>query len=198
MDKTGVDMTAVGIAHVREPAAGKWWWVLLITGILWILLGFYVLQAHVDSAVLVGYLAAFWLIFAGVAEFVQLAFPGWRWLHGIVGVLFILGGIAALTTPFQTFMVLAALIGFFLVLKGTIDFVFGLALRHEVELWWMAMVGGILEIIVGIWALGYPGRSAALLLIWIGIGAIIRGTVEIIGAFQLKKDPTVLDVVVAA
>src|SRR5436190_6532644 len=98
MDNTGVDMTAVGIAHVREPAAGKWWWVLLVTGILWILLGLYVLQAHVDSAVLVGYLVGFWLIFAGVAEFVQLAFPGWRWLHGILGVLFVLGGFAALTT----------------------------------------------------------------------------------------------------
>jgi uncharacterized membrane protein HdeD (DUF308 family) len=83
-------------------------------------------------------------------------------------------------------------------LKGTVDFVFGLALRHEVELWWMMMIGGILEIILGIWAMGYPGRSAALLLVWIGIGAIIRGTVEIIGSFQLKKDPYALDVVVAA
>ena len=192
-------MTAVGITRVREPAAGKWWWVLLVSGILWILIGAFVLQSHVDSAVLVGYMAAFWLIVAGVAEFVQLAtVEGWRWLHGILGVLFVLGGIAALTSPFQTFMVLAALIGFFLVLKGTVDFVFGLALRHEVELWWMMMIGGILEIILGIWAMGYPGRSAALLLFWIGIGAMIRGTVEIISAFQLKKDPTVLDVVVAA
>jgi uncharacterized membrane protein HdeD (DUF308 family) len=192
-------MTAVGITRVREPAAGKWWWVLLISGILWIILGAFVLQSHVDSAVLVGYMAAFWLIFAAVAEFVQLAtFEGWRWLHGILGVLFVLGGIAALTSPFQTFMVLAALIGFFLVLKGTVDFVFGLALRHEVELWWMMMIGGILEIILGIWAMGYPGRSAALLLFWIGIGAMIRGTVEIISSFQLKKDPSALEVVVAA
>jgi len=192
-------MTAVGIAHVREPAVGKWWWVLLVTGILWIFLGLFVLQAHVDAVVLVGYLAAVWLIFAGVAEFVQLAtFEGWRWLHAIVGVLFLLGGIAALTTPFQTFMVLAALIGFFLVLKGTIDFVFGLALRHEVELWWMQLVAGIFEILLGIWAMGYPGRSSALLLAWIGIGAMIRGTVEIISAFQLKKDPSVLDVAVVA
>ena len=192
-------MTAVGITRVREPAVGKWWWVLLISGILWIILGAFVLQSHVDSAVLVGYMAAFWLIFAAVAEFAQLAtFEGWRWLHGILGVLFVLGGIAALTTPFQTFMVLAALIGFFLVLKGTVDFVFGLALRHEVELWWMMLIGGILEIILGIWAMGYPGRSAALLLFWIGIGAMIRGTVEIISSFQLKKDPSALEVVVAA
>jgi len=125
-------------------------------------------------------------------------FEGWRWLHGIMGVLFLIGGFAALTSPFQTFMVLAALIGFFLVVKGTFDFVLGLMLRHEVELWWMTMVGGILEILLGIWAMGYPGRSAALLLIWIGVGAIIRGIVEIVGSFQLKKDPGAIDVVVAA
>jgi len=191
-------MTAVGIAHVREPALGKWWWVLLVTGILWILIGLFVLQAHYDSAALVGYLVAFWLIFAGVAEFVQLALPGWRWLHAILGVLFLLGGFAALTSPFQTFMVLAALIGFFLVLKGTVDFVVALMLRHEMELWWMTLVAGILEILLGIWAMGYSGRSAALLLIWVGVGAIIRGIVEIIAAFQLKKNPEVVDVLVAA
>ena len=109
-------MATVAVAHVREPTSSKWWWLLLITGILWILIGLFVLQAHYDSVALVGYLVAFWLIFAGVAEFVEVAvLDGWKWLHAIVGVLFLLGGFAALTSPFQTFMVLAALIGFFLV-----------------------------------------------------------------------------------
>ena len=192
-------MTTVGIARVREPASSKWWWVLLVTGILWILIGLFVLQAHYDSAALVGYLIAFWLIFAGVAEFVEVAaLDGWKWLHAIVGVLFLLGGFAALTSPFQTFMVLAALIGFFLVLKGTFDFCFGILLRHDLEFWWMTMVAGILQILLGIWAMGYPGRSAALLLLWVGIGGIIRGIVEIMMAFQLRKDPEVLDVVAVA
>ena len=191
-------MSTVGIAHVREPTSSKWWWLLLVTGILWILIGLFVLQAHYDSAVLVGYLVAFWLIFAGVAEFVDVAvLYGWKWLHAIVGVLFLLGGFAALTSPFQTFMVLAALIGFFLVLKGTFDFVLGIMLRHVVEFWWMTMIAGILQILLGIWAMGYSGRSAALLLVWVGIGAIIRGIVEIIGSFQLRKVPEYIDDVVA-
>jgi uncharacterized membrane protein HdeD (DUF308 family) len=192
-------MSAVAVENPREPAVGKWWWVLLVTGILWILIGLFVLQSHYDSAVLIGYLVAFWLIFAAVTEFMELAvLEGWKWLHAIIGVLFLVGGIAALTSPFQTFMVLAALIGFFLVLKGTFDFTFAILLRHDLELWWMTLVAGILEILLGIWAMGYPGRSSALLILWIGIGAIIRGTVEIIGSFQLKKDPGAVDVVVAA
>src|SRR3954451_11082563 len=116
-------MTAVTLTPPREPSLGRWWWLLLVTGILWILLGLFVLQAHYDSAVAIGYLVAIWLFFAGVAELVQAGLlEDWRWLHVVVGVLFLLGGVAALMSPFQTFTVLAALIGFFLILKGTFDF----------------------------------------------------------------------------
>ena len=102
-------MTAVGITHPREPAVGKWWWLLLVTGILWIIIGLFVLQAHYASAVAIGYLVGFWLLFAGVAEFVEMGISiGWKWVHAVLGVLFVIGGIAALTSPFQTFTVLAA------------------------------------------------------------------------------------------
>ena len=71
-------MTTVGITHPREPVAGKWWWVFLVTGILWILIGLFVLNAHYDSAVVIGYMVSFWLIFAGVAEFIATGLaPGW-------------------------------------------------------------------------------------------------------------------------
>ncbi len=183
-------MTTIGITQPREPAVGRWWWVFLVTGILWILLGFYVLQADFDSAVLIGYLVAFWLIFGGIAEIMEVsASPGWKWVHVALGIVFVIGGIAALMSPFQTFTVLAALLGLFLILKGTFDFVIGIAARHEFDLWWMTMIAGILQVILGIWATGYPGRSAALLILWIGIGAIIRGIVEIGLAFQVRKLP---------
>ena len=183
-------MTAVGIAQPREPAVGRWWWVFLLGGIVWILIGLFALEADFDSAVLIGYLVAFWLIFAGVAEFFEVSVsPGWKWLHIVLGIVFVIGGIAALTAPFQTFTTLAGLMGFFLVLKGSFDFVIGIASRDEVDLWWMMMIAGIFEVILGIWAAGYPGRSAALLILWIGIGALIRGIAEIVMAFQVRKLP---------
>jgi uncharacterized membrane protein HdeD (DUF308 family) len=183
-------MTAVGITQPREPAVGKWWWVLLVTGIAWIIFGLFVLQAHYGSAVAIGYVVGFWLLFGGVAEFIEMgAVAGWKWLHAVLGVLFVVGGVAALTSPFQTFTILASLVGFFLILKGTFDFVLALAMRHAIDLWWMGLIAGIIEIAVGIWAIGYPGRSAALLLIWVGIGAIVRGIAEIVTAFHVHKLP---------
>src|SRR5262245_8270961 len=183
-------MTVITIENPREPAVGKWWWVLLVTGILWIIIGLYVLQAHYGSAVAVAYLVALWLIFAGVAELIEVgATPGWRWLHILLGIVFVIGGIFALLSPFQTFMVLAALIGIFLVIKGTADFVFALLARHDLDLWWLSLIAGIIQIALGIWAMGYQGRSAALLLLWVGIGAIIRGIAEIVAAFHVRRLP---------
>ena len=151
------------------------------------------LDAHYDSAVLIGYLVAFWLIFAGVNEFLILGVVAtWRWVHVVFGVLFLVGGVMALLSPFQTFTVLAALIGFFLILFGAFEFTFAIAARHELEMWWVNLIGGLLLIGLGIWASGYPGRSAVLLLAWVGIGAIIRGTVQIVMAFRMPRVPEVV------
>ena len=35
--------------------------------------------------------------------------------------------------------------------------------------------------------MGYPGRSAALLIIWVGVGAIVRGVYDIVNAFAARR-----------
>ena len=50
-------------------------------------------------------------------------------------------------------------------------------------------VAGLVEIMLGVWAIGYPGRSAALLIIWVGFGAIVRGVAEIVSAFRVRRWP---------
>jgi uncharacterized membrane protein HdeD (DUF308 family) len=164
------------------------WWVLVITGIAWILVSVLVLDANFDSALTIGYLVGGFMLALGVTELVLLgAVEGWKWLHAIVGIVLIIGGIAAFTEPFRTFAVLASLFGFLLVLKGTFDFVVALAARHEADLWWVLLATGVLEVLLGFWAASYPGRSASLLIIWVGIGALLRGITQLVMAFQVRK-----------
>jgi uncharacterized membrane protein HdeD (DUF308 family) len=178
-------MTMDEVADVRE--LGRAWWLFLLTGIAWVVVSLVVLTVDPTSAAVIGYLVAFVLLAAGVNEFVTIGFvEGWKWLHAVLGVLFVVGGILALTAPFQTFGILALLIGWYLVFKGTFSVVFSILAREEIELWGLMLAAGIVELVIGVWALGYPGRSAWLLILWVGIGALLRGVTEIVFAFQLR------------
>lgn len=160
-------------------------WLTGLSGVAWIVIALIVLQFDLDSAATIGYLVGGVLIVMGVNEFVLLgALPGWHWLHIALGVLFILGGITGFIAPFQTFGIMAHLFGFLLLVKGTADVTVAVATRDVVDLWWMTLISGILQIALGFWATGYPGRSARLLILWVGLGAIIRGITLLARAFQ--------------
>jgi uncharacterized membrane protein HdeD (DUF308 family) len=128
-------------------------------------------------------------IFAGVNEFIMLAASGgwWKVLHGLLGVLFIGVGIVAFIHPGDTFAALAAVFSFFLIFKGTFDIVVSIATKDEIHVWWLQLIVGIVELLIGFWAAGYWGRSATLLIIWVGIIALTRGITEIIFAFKLRS-----------
>lgn len=174
--------------EVREDIRhfSKTWWLFLIAGIGWIFVSFFVLQFDLDSVWTIGIMFAVVMLLAGVNELVAMAaMPGWRWVHGLLGFLFVFGGIWALAYPGQTFGTLALLIGWFLLVKGTFDVVAGLSNR-SVDLWWLTLVNGIIQIAIAFWAIGYPARSAWLLVLWVGISALMRGFSEIALAFQVR------------
>ena len=163
------------------------WWLFLVTGIAWVLIAFVVLGSHASAPATIGYLVGFVLLAAGVNELVMIAFvDGWKWLHAALGGLFLITGIMALTAPFQTFGVLALLIGWYLLFKGITDIILSIIERDRLHLWGLLLASGIVELAIGVWAIGYPGRSAWLLILWVGIAALIRGITEIVLAFKLR------------
>ena len=169
------------------------WWMFLITGIAWVLIAFMVLAFKPTTPATIGYLTGFVLIAAGVNEFMAIGFVDvWKWLHAVLGVLFVVAGIMALASPFQTFGILALLIGWYLLFKGIFDIILSVVERHLLPLWGLGLASGIIEVAIAMWALGYPGRSAWLLVLWIGITALMRGVTEIVLAFKLHGVRTAL------
>jgi uncharacterized membrane protein HdeD (DUF308 family) len=174
------------IHEARREMADRWW-LFLITGILWILFSLMVLQFDLRSVAAIGYLAGFAFIVAGFNEFmIMTAVSGWRWLHVMLGVLFIVVGLGAIAWPDRTFFILANLLAWFLLFKGTFDIVIAFATKGQ-ELWWVQLVVGILNIVIAFWAAGYPGRSVVLLVLWVGIASLTRGVTELVLAFQLRS-----------
>ncbi len=161
-------------------------WALLTMGILWIFLSFLVLPFTYTSVTSIAIVIGTMLLLAGVAE-VGEAFlaPGWKWAHAILGVFFVLGGVWAFVYPGQTFGTLAVLFGWYLLIKGTFDVVFAFMWKG-VDFWWLGLIAGFVEIAIAFWAVGYPGRSAALLVLWVGLGALVRGIVTMVAAFRVR------------
>jgi uncharacterized membrane protein HdeD (DUF308 family) len=172
-----------------RAAAGVPWWLFLVTGVLWLLVSLIVLRFNITSVASVGVLLGVVLLMAGVNEFVDMsARPGWRWLHALLGVLFIGGGIWALIHPIGAFYELASILGFLLLLKGSLDITVAVATKEVNDLWWLGLVVGILEILLAFWASQqFFAPRAALILLWVGFGAMFRGFTEIFLAFEVRR-----------
>jgi uncharacterized membrane protein HdeD (DUF308 family) len=169
-------------------AAGRAWWLFLLTGLLWLLVSIIILRFDYTSVTAISILFGIVAIAAGVNEcFMVAASRGWwRVLHIVLALIFVVVGIVAFIHPGDTFSALAAVMAFFLIFKGFFDIVVSIATREETHIWWVQLVAGIVEVLIGFWAAGYWGRSAILLVIWVGVIALMRGITEIIFAFKLR------------
>jgi len=78
-------------------------------------------------------------------------------------------------------------ISFFLVFAGTFDIIVSISARREIEVWWLQLIGGIIELALGFWAAGYYGRSAVLLVAWVAAYTVIRGVTEIVLASRIHQ-----------
>jgi uncharacterized membrane protein HdeD (DUF308 family) len=108
------------------------------------------------------------------------------------GVLSIIAGILAFVWPGRTLLVLAGILAWFLVFKGIVDVVGALASIGRAW-WWIGLIVGILELLLGIWAAGYPGRSLFVFVNVVGIYAMFYGFGEIFAAFDLRRLDHTLD-----
>jgi uncharacterized membrane protein HdeD (DUF308 family) len=131
-------------------------------------------------------MAGFLFIFAGVNEFFTVgAVTNWKWLHIVMGVLFIVCGVVSFIRPGSSFLSFAAIIGWFLLFKGFLDITVSL-MNRDTELWGLGLAVGIIETLIGFWAAGSPRQSISLLIIWVGAASLARGIMEIFLAFNLR------------
>jgi uncharacterized membrane protein HdeD (DUF308 family) len=176
---------------VRGLAGG--WWLFLILGVLWILFGMFVLSYNVGSLLALAVFAGVTFIGTGITQILGAGrAESWRWLYLVGGVLSILAGIIAFVWPGRTLLVLSEILAWFLVFKGIVDVVGALASIGRAW-WWVTLIVGILELLLGIWAAGYPGRSLFVFVNLVGIYAMFYGFGEIFAAFDLRRLDHTLD-----
>ena len=165
------------------------WWLFLVTGIAWLLISLIVLRFDITSIATVGVLLGVVFLMAAINEFAIMGgVRSWRWLHGALGVLFVIGAIWAFVHPANAFYELAAILGFLLLLKGSLDITTAVMTKEVNELWWLGLLVGILEILLAFWASqSFIQARLALIILWVGLGTLLRGLGEIVLAFELRS-----------
>jgi uncharacterized membrane protein HdeD (DUF308 family) len=172
----------------REAIRGvtRAWWLFLILGVLWILFGMFVLSYNAGSLLVLAIFAGVTFIMTGINQILDAGrVEGWSWLYWVGGALSIIAGIIAFVWPGRTLVVISVILAWFLVFKGIVDIVAAFS-SHGRPWWWVTLILGILELLLGMWAAGYPGRALVVFVNLVGIYAIFYGFTELFAAFELR------------
>jgi len=109
------------------------WWLMLITGIAWIVVSVILLRFDYTSVSAISILFGVVALFAGAAELVNvfIAAGWWKLLYAVLALVFIVAGVVAFIHPGNTFLALAAVFSFFLIFAGTFDIIISISTRHH-------------------------------------------------------------------
>ena len=187
VDQEGRTSMGSGARAALWRLAGPWW-LFLVTGIAWLIIAVMVLRITPASVTTVGVLMGALFLVGAVNEFLISAVRhSWRWAHVAMGVLFVVGSIWAFAHPKNAFWALASVLGLLLIFKGTLDIISAVMTKEVNPTWWLGLVAGILELVLGFWASqqAFPARGA-LLLLWVGFFALFHGISEIVIAFEVR------------
>lgn len=167
----------------RKP---RYWWVFLIRGILFILVGIYMISSPASSYAALGFMFGLIILLAGIAELLHVyrsnsaGNRGWHLFLGIVDVLLgiiLMGHIAASVT------ILRIIVGIWFLLRGFSLLSFSRFTGKS----WVITLGGILTIIFGVLILFNPVFGAMTIVLWTALAFIITGLFNVMLSFTLKR-----------
>jgi uncharacterized membrane protein HdeD (DUF308 family) len=178
---------------IQEVA--RYWWVLLVRGLLaigfgiaalvwpeitvWALVIVFGVYVLVDGVLDVG------MAIGGSSEGVRLSGGRRFWLL-LMGLLGIAAGLVSFFWPSITAVALLWVIAVWAIVSGFFELLTAWQLRAELTNEWMWVLVGLLSIALGILLLLQPRDGAVALIIWIGIMAIAWGLALTIVSFQVR------------
>jgi uncharacterized membrane protein HdeD (DUF308 family) len=109
------------------------------------------------------------------------------WVFLIIGVLLIIASVWIFRTPIESFINLAKIFSILILISGVFSIIFAFTNKDQIENWGLYLIGGILDVIVGIILLSYPGITLVVFSLFIGFWLMFRGFNIISTSLELKK-----------
>ena len=170
----------------------KYWWLILLRGIVFLLLSFIVFANPVGSllglAVYIGIsllLTGIFLIVLALSSRDTMENWGWRLAEGVIDVIF---AFVLLSNPGVTATVLPFVVGFWMMVYGIMMFADSFQVKKTGESnWWIGLVGGLLTVLAGYFITNNLLAGAVALTYWIGFGFIVAGIINISISLRMRK-----------
>ena len=167
----------------------KHWWLLLVTGVAWIVIAILILRFDYGTVAAIAVLFGVFCFAAAANEIMVSAVSssrGWRILHWLLAILFVIVGVMAFVRPDDTFVGLAAIMSFYFIFRGSFDIATAFT-ASRLPGWWVLLLVGLAEVAIGFWAAGSWKVSVVLLVSWVAAGALIHGIGQISSAFLVRR-----------
>lgn len=190
-----LDVHAATPAQKQEVRAiSEGWWLILLWGLLTILIGLFLITSPAVTAIMLFTLLGAYFVVGGIVDVLAAIVhrgAGWIWRLAL-GILYIVAGVAVLSAPVLSTIFGVAMLYYFLafsaIVGGIIEIVRAVMAIGRLGLG--AVIGslliGILQLVIGLFLLENPVAGTLTLVPVLGIFAVASGIVAIIGAFQVK------------
>ena len=176
----------IAVGDVVSAQLEKMWGWYLAGGIIAMIFGFFVISYRHASVYAIVYLASGFFSVGGLFELIGgLRAARQRWPLIIFGVIWVGAGIVGFVWPHITIFIVAILVGWGFLVLGIFDIVNSIR-YHYLPYWWAYLIRGIIAVALGFLCIRHPGAPLTALVVLIGIGAIVFGAVELIGAFSAR------------
>ena len=174
----------------REALLSSNWWAAAIRGVIAILVGTFAILAPAPTLVALLMIFAAYSFVDGVFAIV-LAIRGarkherWGWL-AFNGVVSIAAAAVAVFFPGPAIVAFAILFAVWAIVSGSASLAAGLGLGKSHGRWWL-IAGGIITILLGVWALFDLGLGLLALSYLVGFQALFAGFTLLALAYHLRE-----------
>lgn len=177
------------LPQLRATVARSWW-VILLFGILSTLFGLMALINPVAAGASLTWAIGLLAIAEGVVGLIG-AFNkdaavsrGWLIFYALISLVF---GVMAVANPVSMAASIVMVAAVWFIVSGVLRIVFAIRVRKEIDNEWMLILGGVLGVVLGGLMLAAPLSGLIVGVIWIGVGALIYGVLQIVAAFKVRK-----------
>jgi uncharacterized membrane protein HdeD (DUF308 family) len=161
------------------------WGFLMFAGVAWLAIGWSVLRLEpVNVALVAGPVVSF----GALCEAVR-ALAGTRtwWLNAGMGLLFTATAALLLVDQSSTYATPAALLGWFLMVRGALDVAVSTMNRGTDRTWGLMLSLGVAQVGLGFFAAGPLARTADRVIVVLGGLAVLRAIADLVTALRLRE-----------